>query len=69
MFHFQCTVFLKLGELIPIPADSLPPPALSSNVSSRPALLIAPLLISIHKIPLGVQNQALQTLASQLCMV
>ncbi|ELV14153.1 Collagen alpha-1(XV) chain [Tupaia chinensis] len=32
---------LQLGELIPIPADSPPPPALASNVSSFPALLLA----------------------------
>lgn len=39
--------FLKLGELIPIPADSPPPPALSSNnVSSFPALRLAQHLLS-----------------------
>lgn len=31
---FSCPFgFFQLGELIPIPADSLPPPALSSHVS------------------------------------
>lgn len=30
---------LKLGALIPIPADSPPPPALSSNVSSFPGYI------------------------------
>lgn len=69
MFHFQHIISVQLGELIPIPADSPPPPALSSNVSSCPALLLAPSLVSIREVPLGVQNRALQTLASQLCMV
>lgn len=27
--------FFQLGELIPIPADSLPPPAISSHVSTK----------------------------------
>lgn len=28
-------VFFQLGELIPIPDDSLPPPAISSHVSKK----------------------------------
>lgn len=34
LFAF-CFGFSQLGELIPIPADSLPPPAISSHVSTK----------------------------------
>lgn len=34
-FVLLSVLFFQLGELIPIPADSLPPPAISSHVSKK----------------------------------
>lgn len=50
-FIFNVLFSLKLGELIPIPDDSPPPPALSSNVSRFPALPLTPSLTSTCWIP------------------
>ena len=50
-FTLNILFSLKLGELIPIPDDSPPPPALSSNVSALPALLLAPSFTSTTASP------------------